>query len=243
MRIPRVYVDAPLECGAMLTLPESCADHLARVLRLRAGDTIALFNGQGGEWEATIASVRRAETAVTIGPHHAIERESSLRVTLAQGLARGERMDYTIQKAVELGVAHIVPIAARRSVVQLAEARAERRLHHWRKVIRHACEQCGRNRLPAIEPVVEFPTWLARGSMGVNVMLVAAGETMLSELTLTEPRLTLLAGPEGGWSEEEVYAARQAGFLALRLGPRILRTETAALAALSAFNSLWGDMR
>ncbi|MFH0352327.1 MAG: 16S rRNA (uracil(1498)-N(3))-methyltransferase [Chromatiales bacterium] len=243
MRIPRVYVEAPLRCGGTLALPRACAEHLARVLRHRAGDAIVLFNGQGGEWEATIAWIRRAETAVTIGPHHAIERESSLRVTLAQGLARGERMDYTIQKAVELGVTHIVPIAARRSVVQLAEARAERRLDHWREVIRQACEQCGRNRLPAIEPVVDLPTWLARASSGVKVLLATAGETALSDLTLTEPQLTLLAGPEGGWSEEEVYAARQAGFLGLRLGPRILRTETAAVAALSAFNSLWGDLR
>ncbi|MGH8531951.1 MAG: 16S rRNA (uracil(1498)-N(3))-methyltransferase [Gammaproteobacteria bacterium] len=243
MRIARVYVEAPLRCGATLVLPRACAEHLARVLRHRAGDAIVLFNGQGGEWEATIASIGRAEMAVIIGSHHAIERESPLRVTLAQGVARGERMDYTIQKAVELGVTRIVPIAARRSVVHLGEARAERRLDHWRKVIRHACEQCGRNLLPAIEPVVDLPTWLAGASSGVNVLLATRGETALSDLTLTEPELTLLAGPEGGWSEEEVYAARQAGFLGLRLGPRILRTETAAVAALSAFNSLWGDLR
>ncbi|MGH8471417.1 MAG: 16S rRNA (uracil(1498)-N(3))-methyltransferase, partial [Gammaproteobacteria bacterium] len=218
MRIPRVYIEAPLRCGATLALPRACAEHLARVLRRQVGDAIVLLNGQGGEWEATIASIRRAETTVTIGPHHAIERESPLRVTLAQSLARGQRMDYTIQKAVELGVTHIVPIAARRSVVQLEEARAERRLDHWRKVIRQACEQCGRNRLPAMEPVVDLPTWLARASSGVNVLLATRGETALSNLTLTEPSLTLLAGPEGGWSEEEVYAARQAGFLGLRLG-------------------------
>lgn len=223
-------------------MPAAAAHHVARVLRLREGDALTLFDGQGGERTARVSRIAREEVEASIVATLPVERESGLPIRLVQCLQAGDKMDLTIQKAVELGVSSIVPLASKRAVVRLDAERAEKRLRHWRQVVIAACEQCGRNRIPelfAVEPIERF---LARpaASGGLRLHLSPAASDSLS--TLEKPvSVELLVGPEGGLTSDEVAAARQAGFVALRLGPRVLRTETAGLAALSAIHARWGD--
>jgi 16S rRNA (uracil1498-N3)-methyltransferase len=240
VRNTRVFVDIPLSEGSLIQLPPDSAHHVSRVLRLRQGDALALFNGRGGEFAGRIESMDKAKVSVRTAAHAEIERESPLEVILAQGISRGERMDYTLQKAVELGISAFVPVTTQRSVVQLDTDRAVKRLEHWRKIIIGACEQCGRNRLPALEPIHTLPEWLTREQTGERFILDPGAEEN-SLLQASPGRVILLAGPEGGFSEEERRAVKQAGYRGLRLGPRILRTETAALAAISALQFRWGD--
>ncbi len=240
VRIPRVYVDTGLSEDSLIPLPPDSAHHVSRVLRLRTGDGVSLFNGRGGEFTGRIESMTKTHVSARVGTHTPIERESPLEIILAQGISRGERMDYTLQKVVELGVSAFVPVTTQRSVVHLDEERAAKRLEHWRKIIIGACEQCGRNRLPALEPIHTLPEWLAREQAGERFILDPGAEE--NPLRQASPgRVVLLAGPEGGFSEEERQAVKQAGYRGLRLGPRILRTETAALAAISALQFRWGD--
>jgi 16S rRNA (uracil1498-N3)-methyltransferase len=251
MSTPRVYVDLPLASGAYIELPESGANHVARVLRLRAGDALTLFNGRGGEFAATLgATTGRGRLRAAVGVHHDVERESPLRITLLQSVARGERMDHIVQKATELGVARIVPLASERSVVRLDALQGARRLEHWRGIAIAACEQCGRNRVPVVDPVADLER-IAGGVPGIALEAMDAGARLLLEPGATMPlaavarglsAVTLLIGPEGGLSEGEIDLARHAGFVACRLGPRILRTETAPLVALAALQVLAGDM-
>jgi 16S rRNA (uracil1498-N3)-methyltransferase len=242
MRIPRIYCPQPLVPGEHTELGEEAANHVARVLRLREGAPLILFNGQGGEFEASITAVGRREVRVEVGAHHSRECESPLQVTLVQAVSRGERMDYTIQKAVELGVTRIVPVRSARSVVNLDDSRRGRRLEHWRKVIAGACEQCGRNRLPELQDVQSLADWLARPNEGVALVLDHRAERKLGDID--PPRdVTLLIGPEGGLAPDEITAARAAGYQGLCLGPRVLRTETAAVTALSVLQARWGDLR
>ncbi len=242
MRVPRVFVPARLEEGAAIDLPGEAAAHLGRVLRLGPGAELTLFDGRGGEWLAVIESLARGRGSVRVRSHRPGGRESPLPLALAQGISRGERMDYTIQKAVELGVARIVPIAARRSVVRLDAARGERRLEHWARVVQAACEQSGRTRLPELLPIASLDAWLSGSVPGLKLLLIRSEDACrLSDLTL-EPPVTLLIGPEGGFAQEEASAALRAGYRPLRLGPRVLRTETAAVAAMSALQALWGDL-
>jgi 16S rRNA (uracil1498-N3)-methyltransferase len=242
MRVPRVFVPERLVEGACVDLPGEPAAHLGRVLRLGPGAEIMLFNGEGGEWRATIEILDRERVGVRVGRHRRADRESPLDLTLAQGISRGERMDYTLQKAVELGVSRIVPIASERSVVRLSADRGERRREHWAKVVQGASEQCGRTRVPRLLPVTTLDEWLSGAVPGLKLLLICKeGACRLSELT-PDPSITLLIGPEGGFAAEEASAALRAGYQALRLGPRILRTETAALAALCALQALWGDL-
>lgn len=243
MRVPRVFVEDPLAEGSCVPIEGERASRLARVLRLRPGDRVTLFDGRGGEWEGLISSVRPSAVEVRVGPHRPIERESALEITLVQGISRGERMDYTIQKAVELGVGAIVPVVTRRSVVQLGPERRGRRIEHWQKVVTHACEQCGRNRVPPIAPVASLYEWLAQPNEGLKLLLWRDGLLRPSDLGDRPHSITLLVGPEGGLAPEELGAADAAGYRTLRLGPRTLRTETAALASLAALQSLWGDLR
>lgn len=243
MRVPRIYVEAPLAEGALIPIDGESASRLARVLRLRSGDHVTLFNGQGGEWEGVVSSARLARVEVRIDAHRSIERESPLSITLVQGISRGERMDYTVQKAVELGIAAIVPVLTAHSVVELGMERRARRIAHWQRIVTHACEQCGRNRVPGVAPVARLDEWLAKPAAGLKLILWREGALVASDLPEPPGAVTLLVGPEGGFEREEVSAARAAGYQPLRLGPRTLRTETAALAVLAMLQGLWGDLR
>ena len=241
MSLPRFYLDQPLAPGARFSLPPGPARHAARALRLAEGDAIALFNGRGGEFAARIERIHRDEVAVSITGFADIERESRLRVMLAQGISGGERMDYTLQKAVELGVAAIQPISAKRSVVKLAGERADRRVAHWQGVVASACEQCGRNQVPVVAPPLPLAHWLGQQKGGRLLFLSPLAEARLADLPPPAAQDWLVAGPEGGFEADEIAALHAAGAVPVRLGPRILRTETAALAALAAMQVLWGD--
>lgn len=239
--MPRFYLDQPLAPGARFSLPPGPARHAARALRLAAGDTVILFNGLGGEYSARIERINKDEVAVSVTGFAAIERESRLRVMLAQGISSGERMDYTLQKAVELGVATIQPIAARRSVVKLAGERADKRVAHWQGVVASACEQCGRNQVPVVVPPLTLAHWLGQRQDGRLLFLSPLAEARLADLPQPGAMDCLVAGPEGGFDADEIAALHAAGAIPVRLGPRVLRTETAALAALAAMQTLWGD--
>lgn len=241
MSCPRFYLDQPLAPGARFNLPSGPARHAARALRLAADDSIVLFNGTGGEYAAHIERIQKDEVTVRVTGFAALERESRLQVMLAQGISSGERMDYTLQKAVELGVAAIQPIAARRSVVKLAGERADKRLTHWQGVVASACEQCGRNRVPAVAAPLTLTHWLGSRDGGRLLFLSPLAATRLADLPAPAAMDCLVAGPEGGFEPDEIAALHAAGATPVRLGPRVLRTETAALAALAAMQTLWGD--
>jgi 16S rRNA (uracil1498-N3)-methyltransferase len=240
MSTPRFYLDQPLAQGARFNLPPGPARHAARALRLAVDDNIILFNGSGGEHTARIERIQKDEVAVRLTAYSDIERESRLRVTLAQGISSGERMDYTLQKAVELGVAAIQPIAAKRSVVKLAGERADKRVAHWQGVVASACEQCGRNQVPPVNPPLTLANWLGE-SGGRLLFLSPLADARLADLPAPSATDCLVAGPEGGFEADEIAALHAAGAIPVRLGARILRTETAALAALAAMQTLWGD--
>ena len=202
-----------------------------------------LFDGRGGEYEARIERIEKDRVVVALGVWHDVERESGLRVTLVQAVQAGEKMDYTVQKAVELGVSHIVPVDSRRSVIRLSGERAARRVAHWQGVAAAACEQCGRNQVPQLAPLEKLESWLARPADGaLRLILAPDAEQALVDLAPTK-NLQILIGAEGGLDPQELVAARQVGFMAVRMGPRVLRTETAGLAALAAVQALWGDFR
>ena len=237
----------PLAEGLRADLPEGAARHASRVLRLRVDDALTLFDAGGGEYAARIVGIERERVAVEVLAWRNAECESPIDITLVQALQAGEKMDMTVQKAVELGVARIVPVISRRSVVRLDGERALRRVEHWRGVVASACEQCGRNRVPEVTALEGLERWLAKApAPGVRRLMLAPGAQQ-SLATLPQPlsdeRVELLIGAEGGLAPEEMQAAVQAGFVGIRLGPRILRTETAGLAALAAMQSLWGDFR
>ena len=241
---PRLFCPPPLAAGAETALPRSAAHHASRVLRLKRGDEVTLFDGEGGEFHAALARVDARGVTARLGGREPVERESPLDVTLVQGLATAERMDYVIQKAVELGVAGIVPVATARSVTRLDATRAQRRLEHWREVAIASCEQCGRNRLPRLYPACNLLQWLNEpSSASLRLVLAPDGAQSLSAIGPPAGAIEVLVGPEGGLGPEEAAAALAAGFRAVRLGPRILRTETAGPAMLAAMNALWGDWR
>jgi len=245
MRLIRTFVDTALAAGTDIELPPGPAAHLTRVLRLRTGDAVVVFNGRGGEYEAQISAIARRGVRLHVGAHRALERESALRVTLMQAVARGERMDLVIQKATELGVATILPVASDHSVVQLDAQSSERRTAHWLAVAVSACEQCGRNRLPHIEPITPLQA-ACEAAAGLRLLLDPDAATSLAAAlatVVTATAVSLLIGPEGGFSGYERSLAERAGFLSCRLGPRILRTETAAFAAVATVQALAGDLR
>ncbi|GLC92056.1 ribosomal RNA small subunit methyltransferase E [Cupriavidus sp. TA19] len=247
---PRFFVggaEAILAAEADFPLPEPVVRH-AQVLRLAPGDAITLFDGRGGSHAATLLELGKRHAVARIGAHDAAEAEPPFRVTLAQGLAGGDKMDWLIEKAVELGVAAIQPLQANRSVVRLTGERAQKRQAHWQALVQAACEQCGRNRLPAVAAVANFETWLAQSGSGAGSRLLVSPRAEQSlPVYVAERRealladgVTLLIGPEGGLSPDEEQAARQAGFTGVSLGPRILRTETAGLACLATLNAVLG---
>jgi 16S rRNA (uracil1498-N3)-methyltransferase len=242
MRLNRVHAEVPVGGRVQLELTGTAANHIGRVLRLRAGDPLILFDDAGGEYAATVAALLRHSVRVTVGDFLPVDRESPLHVTLAQGISRGERMDIVVQKATELGVKRIVPVTAERTVVRLNAAQAANRLRHWRAIAIAACEQCGRNKLPEITPPMTLQEFLVSGHPeGLRLVLSPNGGLRARDLTASSAA-TLLIGPEGGLSDAEHAAALAAQFRGLSLGPRILRTETAALAALAVIQQQLGDL-
>jgi len=242
MRLIRVYVDEPLEPGASLALPAGAAGHLTRVLRLKPGAALTLFNGRGGEYTASISRVRGSAVTVTIGVHESIERESPFPLTLAQGVSRGERMDLVVQKATELGVARLVPVLTERSIVRLDEEQSDRKSSHWRSIAIAACEQCGRNRLPEVALPARLHEFLGQPpGDAVRLLLSPAATRRIEDVPRPARGATVLIGPEGGLSDAEQEEALTVGFTAVNLGPRVLRTETAAIAALALLQREFGD--
>ncbi len=241
MRIPRIFHHGPLQPQGELELSESAANHVARVLRMREQAALVIFNGEGGEYPARITLLEKRRVLVSLDEYVAREVESPLQLTLAQGISRGERMDYTLQKAVELGSTTIVPLLTEHCVVELKGERLEKRLEHWRGIIIGACEQCGRNRLPELKPVTTLSAWLAKPGEGTRLLLDHRAAGSINSLA-ADTSFTLLIGPEGGLSPEEQWQAHASGYLGIRLGPRVLRTETAALTALSALQTRFGDL-
>ncbi|HUQ25557.1 MAG TPA: 16S rRNA (uracil(1498)-N(3))-methyltransferase [Burkholderiales bacterium] len=239
-RAPRFYSEARLREGTTCALPEESAHHAVRVLRLRAGDDVTLFDGHGGEYGARIASIERTRVAIDVLDHRGVERESPLRVLLVQGVSSGERMDFTVRKAVELGVAEIHPVIAAASVARPKGERAAARHEHWQRIAIAACEQCGRNRIPKVLPLVPLSGYRAQGD-GLKLLLSPLSRTALSKIAVKGDEFVIAAGPEAGFNSAEEAALVQAGFVPVQLGARILRTETAALAALAALNALRGD--
>lgn len=244
MKIHRIFVDQPLAQGARVQLDERAARHAVRVLRLREGQPLAVFRGDRTEWHAEIARIAGPQVHIEIGERIETRRESPLKLTLMQGISRGERMDFTLQKAVELGVTQLIPVWTGRSQVKLDGNRLERRIRHWQGVVVHACEQSGRTLLPALEVPRPLHQALEAGaSFDLGLVLDPAGNQTLSDIDSAPTRISLLTGPEGGLTQGETELAERAGYRSLRLGPRTLRTETAALAALAALQAKWGDFR
>jgi 16S rRNA (uracil1498-N3)-methyltransferase len=244
MRTVRHFVDLPLAEGESVSLPEVAVAHLVRVLRLGPGDRVHLFNGDGHDYEAELESAGKREARARVLARVAVLSESPLAITLAQGIARGEKMDLILQKATELGVSRIAPVVTERTEVRLDAERADKRGAHWRGVLASACEQSGRARLPELQPPRALVDFLAAEKGTLRLVLdPTAAMTLAQVQPAAGESICLLVGPEGGLSERDLAAARAAGFTGLKLGPRILRTETAALAAIAAMNALYGDWK
>lgn len=243
MPIPRFFCAMPLPPGRQVVLPDAVARHAVGVLRLRDGDDVILFNGDGGECVGQLVKTGKG-AEVMLKASCAPARESPLEVTLAQGVSSGERMDYTLQKAVELGITRIQPVMMKRTVVRLDDDKRHKRRQHWQGVVIAACEQCGRNQVPEIAEILDFAVWQATPAAhsGLRLLLDPEASARLRDLPAPVEPVTLLAGPEGGFDPVEREVARRLGFQPLSLGPRVLRTETAAIAALAAMQALWGDL-
>lgn len=242
MRCTRIYSPQPLASGAQFALAADASHHLARVLRLPVGAQLILFNGDGSEYPAQIVAIDKKQVVVAIGDAVEAPRESPLHIHLGIAISKGDRMDWVIQKATELGVTEISPLQSERVEVRLRGEREDKKLAHWRSVAISACEQCARNRLPAINDLQPLQTWIDHTEADAKFVLHHRSDAALAQSPAPQ-RVALLIGPEGGLSELEISSAEQRGFQSLRLGPRVLRTETAPLAALSVLQYLWGDLR
>lgn len=243
MRVSRLYVDRPLVEDAEYRLTGERAHYLGSVLRLRVGSSLMLFNGRGGEFEATVQATRADTIYVRTVQHRTIERESSLAIRLAQSICRGERMDWVIQKAVELGITRIDPLVTERTVVRLNARRAAHRVDHWRTIAIHTCEQCGRNRIPIVSPINELADWLIeRPREELKLVLDQRTPNGLDSIDYAGDTVTMLVGPEGGFTMQERALVKTAGFATLALGFRTLRTETAAIVGLAAIQLVLGDL-
>lgn len=243
--MPRFYLPQPLTTGQLLDLPDALVRHI-QVLRLAEGDNITLFNGAGGEYRALLRQLERRSASADIISHEAREAELPFAVTLAQALPEGSKMEWIIEKAVELGVSAIVPLAAQRCVVRLSAERAEKKLAHWQAIVAAAAEQCGRNRLTSVAAPAPYQQWIAQPAppSGQRIILTPRASSSLADWARRQlpQAVTLVIGPEGGLSDAEEDLALRHGALALSMGPRVLRTETAALAAVSALSAAWGGM-
>ncbi len=244
MRQTRLYLDGTYDCGSELELDAEKTHYLSRVLRLRVGDTVVIFNGTGTQFSARITALQRSRALLAVHEAQTAATESGLKMHLAQGISRGERMDFVVQKATELGVKRITPLLTERGVVKLAADRAEKRRRHWQQVATSACEQSGRVRLPLIDAPTPFDAWLANKTHQADAdILLQPGATGRLASIEVATKVCILIGPEGGFSDAEYELAQAAGFRAVSLGPRVLRTETAALAALAVMQARCGDLR
>jgi 16S rRNA (uracil1498-N3)-methyltransferase len=242
MRVSRLYVAAPLNAGSRIELDDDAAHYVRSVLRLKQDQTIVLFNGQGGEYLSRFSEVSRKTVRVQIEQFVDRDVESPLSVTLGMGISRGDRMDWAVQKAVELGVTQLTPLVTERCVIKFNDDKKQQRWQHWQHIVQHACEQSARTRLPALGEIADISDWVQE-QQGLRVFLDPFAQQSLADLQPSDTHVTLLSGPEGGFSEQERQIAKAAGFIPVRMGARILRTETAVLSALAAVQTLWGDFR
>ena len=244
MSIPRFYCPPPLPAGSSLELPREAAHHAHRVLRLRVNDHVQVFDGAGNALDGKILAIDGKRVLLHELQTRINDAGSPLRITLAQAMCSSEKMDWVVQKATELGAAEIQPVQTQRSVARLSGERAEKRILHWRSVAISACEQCGRDALPKVAAPLDFAAWLRNlGGSASKFILQPEGATPLHKQTPPLGEVILLVGPEGGFSEDEVEMARLGGFTPVRMGKRVLRTETAAIAGIAALQTLWGDFK
>lgn len=242
MRIPRLYTPQALASGSLIDLDEASARHLVSVLRMSAGQQVILFNGLGGEYSGQLSNVRKNTASVSVSKFIDSDRESPLKVHLAIGVSRGDRMDWIVQKATELGVCSITPLFTERTEVKLNAERLDKKNRHWQQVAISACEQCQRTLVPLVSPAIPLTQWVAVDNDSLKLVLHHRADKRLTALNKDSNLVSLLVGPEGGLSDSEIDLSLNYGFKPLALGPRVLRTETAPLAALSILQSLWGDM-
>ena len=242
MRVPRVYTDQALASDQRLVLQDQSAHYLTRVLRMQPGRSLVIFNGNGGEYPASIVAVDKKSVTLQLGEQVTVERESPLQIHLAIGISRGERMDLVLQKATELGVTTITPLFTEQGEVHLTGERLQKKLRHWQQIVISACEQCQRNTLPLLHTPQKLADWIATVQEPCRLVLHHRGEAGLSTGQPSPSGAVLLIGPEGGLSADEIALALQQGFKPLTLGPRVMRTETAPLAAISILQFIWGDL-
>lgn len=242
MRIPRIYTTRELVSGITLLLEPEPSHHLTRVLRMEIGDALVLFDGRGGEYPAEITALKKKQVEVKTGELHEADCESPLQIHLGIAISRGERMDWIVQKSTELGVCAITPLFTEYTGVKLAGERADKKLRHWQQVAVSACEQCGRNRLPVVHPLLSLEDWLACTEADQKYVMHHRAKANDQADAHKPTSIALLVGPEGGMSDEEIASAEQVGFSSLRLGPRVLRTETAPLVAITIVQGRWGDI-
>lgn len=236
----RLYLPQPLASGSTIELPDAALRHLVQVLRMQAGETLTVFNGEGGEYAATLTAVSRKAATLLLGAHDLVDREAPLAVTIAQCVSKGDRMDYAVQKSTELGAARFLPVLSARGVVKLDGERWEKKIEHWRGVAIGASEQCGRTRVPEVAMPQAFEALAASSRPGLKLLLAPGGALSIGAMPRAE-EITVLIGPEGGFSEPELALADRYGWQRIGLGPRILRTETAPVAVLAALLALRGD--
>jgi 16S rRNA (uracil1498-N3)-methyltransferase len=241
MRIPRIYIDQPLAIAESVLLNENASHYLSKVLRMQEGRELIVFNGKGGEYCAQINELGKKQVSIQVNQFHQDNRQSSLDLHLAIGVSRGERMDWVLQKATELGVTQIIPLITERTEVKIKGEKQDKKMQHWQQIIVSACEQCQRNLLPILQEPQAIDDWLKTVSTDCRFVLHHRNDQCLSKSAVPKS-ITLLIGPEGGLSEEEITLAENKEFQSLRLGPRILRTETAPVAAISLVQYLWGDL-
>ena len=242
MATPRFYHPDTLLPGQFATLTNNAATHASRALRMQVGDEVVLFNGDGNNYHGTLSTINKQAVTANILQAVACDTESPLHITLVQAISSGDRMDFTIQKDVEMGVATIQPVASQRSIVKLAGDRAEKRREHWQNVVISACEQSGRATIPTVAMPLDLQDWLAQKPDADSLITLAPDASVtLPQMTAPGHHIHLLIGPEGGLTDDEIRLAAQHGYTTVRMGPRILRTETAALAAIASMQSLWGD--
>ena len=242
MRVPRIYEPGPLSSHALLDLSEDGANHIGRVLRMQAGQELVLFDGRGGQYPATIQAVGKKQVTVQLAELDPVEVESPLAIHFGQVISRGDKMEFTIQKSVELGVTVITPLFSERCGVKLNGERLDKKLEQWQKIAISACEQCGRNRIPEIRPAMELAAWLAEPTEELKLNLHPRAPYSINTLPEPSHGIRLLIGPEGGLSAAEIELAREHGFADMLLGPRVLRTETAGLTAITALQCRFGDL-
>ena len=240
MRVSRLFVPGALEVGQAVELDEETGHYVRTVLRLKAHAGIIVFNGRGGEFTGTVLEASRKRVCIALDHWTDRSVESPLSITLGLAISRGDRMDLAVQKSVELGVHSLTPLMTERCVVQLKGEKQRQRMMHWQKILQHASEQCGRTIVPELKPVSDLDDWLV-AQQGVRIFLDPYAQRSLSGIKPESLNITLLSGPEGGFSDRERESAKSAGFIPVKLGRRILRAETASLAALSAVQMLWGD--